>query len=167
MKLRLAQRWPTAVAHKRVLFCGARPSRGGARPRDGFRVRLRFAPAPWMTGATAARERVVALRLFGRVDRTRADVRVYFRAIGYRDRPADNTDIAVLKSPSTGCFRLIVAVAALLEECPKRRWARRWLESPPTCCISSLPHLHRKRALEASTLSELKSLHRRALEMQS
>jgi hypothetical protein len=36
MKLRLALRWPAAVAHKRALFCGARPSKGGARTKDGF-----------------------------------------------------------------------------------------------------------------------------------
>ncbi len=53
MKLRLALRWPATVAHKRALFCGVRPSKGGARPRDGFRVCLRFAPAPWMTGLPA------------------------------------------------------------------------------------------------------------------
>ena len=41
------------------------------------------------------------------------------------------------------------------------------VKSTPTCCISSLPYLHRKAALEASTLSELKSRHRRTLEKQS
>jgi len=32
MKLRLALKRPAAVAHKRALFCGARPSKASARP---------------------------------------------------------------------------------------------------------------------------------------
>ena len=36
MSLGPASRWPAAVAHKRALFCGARPSGGGRPAEDGF-----------------------------------------------------------------------------------------------------------------------------------